>query len=137
MNQSRLSGVRELQCQLLVSSSMAEGIAPAIEEHIRGLAGGQTPHRYASLSLGFRLAVREKRKHLDAGTDGRAVPFPPGPTLQCANPDCSQKGIPMFVRDIGEGVVCQTCTWRLGCCVCASHRRPGIPNCGVCNKEWN
>lgn len=132
VNQNRLPGVREMQCQLLISSSRNEGVTTATEEHIRGLAGGQAPHRYAALSLGFKMAVGEKRRSPSVGTD-----FPAGPTLQCSNPDCSQRGRPLFVRDIGEKTVCQICRWRLRCCVCGRFRKPDRPNCSGCKRLWN
>ena len=136
VNQNRLPSVREMQCRRLVSSRN-EGVVKAAEEHIRGLAGGQTPYRYAALSLGFKMAVEEKRKSPSAGTARTPVATPPGPTLQCPNPDCVQKGIPMLVRDIGEKTACQTCRWGLKCCLCGSRRKPGRPNCAGCKKEWN
>ena len=63
MNQNRLPGVREKQCRLLVSTSRnEETAAAAAEEQIRGLVGGKVSHRYAALSLSFKIAVEEKRK---------------------------------------------------------------------------
>lgn len=132
VNQIRLPGVRKMQCQLLVTSSTNEEITIATEEQIRGLVGGQTPHRYAALSLSFKIAVEEKRKNLGVGPV-----LPTGPTLQCSNPDCSQKGRPLFVRDIGERTVCQICRWRLRCCVCGRFRKPNRPNCSGCQSAWN
>ena len=52
-----------MECQLLLSSSSDDEIAKATEEQIHSLADGQMPHGYATLSLGFRMAVEAKRIH--------------------------------------------------------------------------
>ena len=48
---------------LLLSSSSDDEIAKATEEQIHSLADGQMLHGYATLSLGFRMAVEAKRMH--------------------------------------------------------------------------
>ena len=135
MNRNRLPGIRRNQCQLLVASSRNEDTVAATEEHIRGLAGGQAPHRYAALSLSFRIAVEEKRGNPSVGTTGGT--FPTGPTLHCSNQGCSQNSKPLFVRDIGGKTVCQTCRWRLKCYVCGHYRKAGKANCSGCRNVWN
>lgn len=137
VNENRLPGVREMQCRLLVSSSRTEEIAKATEEHIRGLAGGQMSHRYAASSLGFRFAVEEKRRNLNARTTRQAVVLPLGPTLQCQNQECSQKGILVFVQDIGKRTRCGACLWALRCYVCGSYRNPARPKCRGCRRKWS
>ena len=138
VNQIRLPSIREAQSRLLVSLSRTEDIATATEEHIRGLAGGQTPHRYAALSLGFRLAVEEKRRNPSAVVANPIVPPLSGPTLQCRNPDCSQGGLPVLVRVIGRRRMCQTCGSLLVCCVCGSRRHLArLSSCNGCKRKWN
>lgn len=137
VNQNRLPSVREMQCRLLVSLSGTEDIATTADESIRELADGRRRHRYAALSLGFRLAV-EKRRNPSAETTSTMVPLPPGPTLQCPNPNCSRRGIPVFVRDISGTAACQTCRWGFKCCVCGCRpKRGSIQSCGGCKRDWN
>lgn len=76
---ARLPRLREVQCQLLLSSTKNGEIAKATGEHIRGLAGGQTSHRYTSLSLGFRMAIEAKRT-ASSGTERPSNV--PGPAVQ-------------------------------------------------------
>ena len=111
---NRLPSVREMQCQLLVSLSGTEGIATAAGEHIRGLAGGQTRHRYAALSLGFRFAVEERRRNPSAGTASLTVPSPVRPTLQRPDPGSLQWGPPRPPRGTtwGRGGFAGRGLWR-------------------------
>ena len=52
-----------MECQLLLLSSSDDEIAKATEEQIHSLADGQMPHGYATISLGFKMAVEAKRMH--------------------------------------------------------------------------
>ncbi|KAF9642233.1 hypothetical protein BDM02DRAFT_3264538 [Thelephora ganbajun] len=76
-----------------ISSIVLDEIEPALNTR------GQMSHRYAALSLGFSAAIEEKRRNPRAETT--ASTSSAGHTLQCPNPDCLQRGVLLFVREIG------------------------------------
>lgn len=136
---NRSARIREVQCQVLVSSSVGEDILTATEEHIHGLAGGRTSHRYAALSAVFMIAIGEVSEGPGVSranpTTGIAMtPFPAGPTLECPNVRCSQANIPLFLQEIGRKTVCQVCRFRLKCHVCGWLRRDtNVRGCSGCS----
>lgn len=137
MTRNRSPRIREVQCKLLVSSSSTnEGIVNTTEEHIRGLVGGRVPHRYAALSVGFAMAIGAGRENTSSETT--TTTQPEGTTLQCSGPGCSRANVPLFLRDVGEGLTCNACWSRLICLGCGRPRKKkNRISCGGCRKTWN
>ena len=134
LTENRSTRIREAQCQLLVSSSKKEEIISATERHIRDLAGGRMSHRYAALSLGYRMAIEAKRGNPHARNT--ETPFPAGPTLQCSNQDCSEGNKPLLNQESGGLTSCRICGSGLKCHVCGSPRF-WLAVCSGCGEKWN
>ena len=132
---NRTPRIREAQCQLLVSSSKYEETVSATEKHIHDLAGGRVSHRYAALSLGYRMALEAKRKNID--TESTETPFPAGPTLQCSNQACSEGNKPLLERQIRGAFKCRICHSKLKCHVCGHFGSIFRVGCAGCGKGWN
>jgi len=126
--------IKEMECELLVSSFKDPKTIAGVKESIERSSDGSSSHRAGALKLGLRKAFELKKQK-------RQPPAPPGVLLRCGNSACEWYKNPVPLSSVGSDVVCQIrhingLAYYMQCAGCGVSRAGNYTSCRGCGGNF-
>lgn len=119
------TNIMEMECEIFISNLKNPELVSPVDESIRCISDGTSPHRAGALKLGLKKAVELKKQSMDA-------------LLRCRVASCAWNKNPVSYSAVGSGSRCQIChRYGMMCAVCGEQRTNSSPTLYVgCGKKF-
>ena len=122
--------VKEMQCELLISSFQDPKTIAGVKESIGRSSDGSSSHRAGALKLGLRKAIELKKQK-------RQPPAPLGVLLRCGWYHCGWHDNPVPYSSVESETYCPNCRNEYMLCAdCGYERTSSYTSCGGCGRDF-
>lgn len=117
--------IKEMQCELLVSSFKDPKTVERVKDTIERISHGSSSHCAGALKLGFRTAFDLKKKKMSV-------------QLRCSYYNCGWNRNPVSYSAVGSNIYCPNCGrgCYLQCVGCGNNRTGQYTSCQSCGKRF-